>query len=174
MANGQPGRPRRALRVGESPTKLALRRLKDLERYYAQPPKLRWARVALYQARRRSLAAGVVFALTLGDLMDIAVDTCPALGIPLDYSRGRQVIQDDSPTVDRLRPLQGYALGNVAVISNRANCAKSRCHPEELMAISRWTTEALAGSDTSDAPRGAVHGGTAGGLEDRQHDLRPD
>ncbi len=146
MANGQPGRPRRALRVGEDPAKAALRRLKDLERYYSQPPKLRWARAAIYQARKRALAAGVVFSLSLGELLAIAGDTCPALGIPLDYSRGRQVIQDDSPTVDRLRPIHGYVVGNVAVISNRANCAKSRCHPEELMAVSRWTTAALAGS----------------------------
>ncbi len=137
------GRPRRALRPHEDPAKLALRRLRDLTRYYEQDPKLRWARAAFNQARVRALAATVAFSITLQDVLAAAGDRCPALDIPLSYARGRGVMRADSATVDRLIPAVGYVPGNIAVISARANSCKGHCSPEEIAMVSRWAGRML-------------------------------
>jgi hypothetical protein len=120
-----------------------VRRLKDLANYYSGDPKVRWARAALQAARGRANKQGVEFDITLKDIQAVIVDICPALGMPLDYSRGRVVMQDDSPTLDKLIPCLGYTKGNIAVVSAKANSAKGRCSPDELSAVVRWQIDAL-------------------------------
>lgn len=139
------GRPRKPLPPGTTPASAEVQRLKALIRYYAGDPKVRWARNALTAARGRAQRYGLAFAITVGDILTIAQDTCPALGMSLDYSRGRVVIQDDSPTVDRIIPPLGYVPGNIVVISNKANMTKGRCTPEEIMAVGRWHGKTLSG-----------------------------
>jgi hypothetical protein len=52
---------------------------------------------------------------------------CPILGIKLErnYSGKTGGHQDCSPSLDRIRPDEGYVKGNVWVISNRANRIKN-------------------------------------------------
>ena len=85
----------------------------------------------------------MAFEISTADILERAGDTCPALGLTLDYSRGRLVIQENSPTVDRIVPEKGYVPSNIAVISNKANTCKSRCGPSELMDVGRWLMQVL-------------------------------
>lgn len=138
------GRPRGHPRPGETHEDREVRLARARDRYYSADPVTEWARAAISTARARARRFGLAFAITAADLRSIAPTHCPALGFALDYSRGRIVIQDDSPTVDRIIPPLGYVLGNIAVVSNKANNAKGRCSPEELFAVGRWTGKQLS------------------------------
>lgn len=99
------------------------------------------AKTVAYQlhrgARRRAEEFGVPFAISISD---IHVPThCPALGIPL-IKGGR--LHPNSPTLDRILPPKGYVVGNIAVISWRANKLKNNATPEELTALAAWLEKA--------------------------------
>lgn len=53
---------------------------------------------------------------------------CPVLGVPLAAGSQRS---SGSPSLDRIRPAQGYVRGNVRVISDRANRLKGACTQEQ-------------------------------------------
>jgi hypothetical protein len=87
-----------------------------------------------YRAKTRAKKAGVPFDLKRSDL---AIPTvCPVLGIPLRCNRGKA--DDNSPSLDRVRPTLGYVLGNVIVMSVRANRIKNNSTTEELEAVARF------------------------------------
>jgi predicted DNA-binding protein (UPF0251 family) len=65
-----------------------------------------------------------------------APDTCPVLGITLNYKN--EETQDDSPSIDKFYPSKGYVRGNVQIISYRANRIKSDGTPEEWGKIAEW------------------------------------
>lgn len=69
-------------------------------------------------------------------------DVCPILGIPLNYDgHGEgpgQSRKDNSPSIDQILPGKGYVLGNMQVISWRANRIKNDATPEELRSIADY------------------------------------
>lgn len=66
---------------------------------------------------------------------------CPVLGLKLDYyANGRQ---ENSPSIDQIDPNQGYILGNVAVISWRANRIKNDGTLDEHVKIVTWLSNVL-------------------------------
>lgn len=65
-------------------------------------------------AKRRNL----IFKIKREDF--IIPDVCPALGIPIDYRD-----TNHKPSLDRIDNTKGYVLGNVIVVSLRANRIKS-------------------------------------------------
>lgn len=131
-----------------TPEQAEARRKSAVLRYYSMNPVAAWARSAVSTARRRAKRSGVPFEITAADLMAVAGTHCPALGIVLDYTRGRGIIQMDSPTVDRLIGPLGYVVGNVAVISDKANRIKGNCDPHELFAVGRWHGKCLSSRST--------------------------
>lgn len=62
-------------------------------------------------------------------------DTCPALGIELDYADGKGKRTDNSPSVDKIIPERGYVADNIVVVSWRANRIKNDSKIEELLKI---------------------------------------
>lgn len=77
----------------------------------------------LERARRRAAMKQVAFGLTRADIF--IPPRCPALHIPLVLEDARSA---GSPSLDRIDPAKGYILGNVRVISDRANRLKGdRC-----------------------------------------------
>jgi hypothetical protein len=58
------------------------------------------------------------------------------LGVRLRSNAG--TVADDSPTLDRLIPKRGYARGNIAVISMKANRAKSNCTAAQIELLAAW------------------------------------
>ena len=90
----------------------------------------------LKAARDRARKAGVPFDLTESDLM---IPTyCPVFGVRLERALGSKGPGQNSPSLDRIIPSRGYVPGNVVVISNRANRAKSDLSVEELCALAEF------------------------------------
>lgn len=71
------------------------------------------------------------FDLTLTQLNELTFPiTCPILGIPLEFHRGRA--QDNSVSFDRIDSSIGYTIDNIMIISNRANKLKSDATEDEM------------------------------------------
>lgn len=86
-------------------------------------------------ARKRARETGVPFNITK---KDITIPThCPVLGIPLFQSVGRGG-GDNSPSLDKVRPEEGYVAGNVIVVSSKANRIKSNATIQELRDIASF------------------------------------
>lgn len=91
----------------------------------------------LESAKYRAKKAGLEFDLRLEDVP--MPEVCPILGLVLDYTvgtKGRQ--RRNSPSLDRIKPNEGYVLGNVQVISYMANSMKQEATPEQLKLFSEW------------------------------------
>jgi len=87
--------------------------------------------VAMMNAKIRAKKMNLPFDITDADL--VVPDSCPILGLKLEFARGKGP-EDNSPSVDRIRPERGYVKGNVRVISNRANRLRSNRTLEEMRA----------------------------------------
>lgn len=107
------------------------------DRWKAQNPKWAWVVSAVGGAKTRAKAAGVPFSLTNEYVYSITADVCPALSITLSFGgTGKPV--PGSASLDRLVPSAGYVVGNVAVISRRANMIKSDAALHEVEAVAAW------------------------------------
>lgn len=90
-------------------------------------------RSAVLRAKR----TGVRFNLTLSDIRQLWPHDgrCPVLGFRMLLDGERDVL----PTLDRFDPNRGYELGNVRIISYRANRLKSDSWKEELARVLAYT-----------------------------------
>jgi hypothetical protein len=70
-------------------------------------------------------------------------EICPVLGIPIVSSVGDA--SHNSPSLDRIDSSKGYVIGNVQVISQRANSLKSDATVEELELVVAHLRKALIG-----------------------------
>lgn len=89
------------------------------------------SRMIFDHARRRAREKGLVFALSLADI--VVPERCPIFGSPLEVGNGKR--SENSPTLDRIEPSLGYVPGNVWVISWRANRIKNDSTLDELRQI---------------------------------------
>lgn len=96
------------------------------------------AREKYSELKRRAVEKGFGFNLTVDVIREMmeSTTTCPILGIPLSIGSG--VLSDNSPSMDRFDSSIGYEVGNVFIISHRANKIKNDATPEELRAIADW------------------------------------
>jgi hypothetical protein len=90
----------------------------------------------LKAAKERAAKAGVPFNLVDEDIL--IPSFCPALGVRLKRALGSTGPGEASPTLDRIIPGRGYVPGNVVVVSNKANRAKSNLTVEELVAVANF------------------------------------
>jgi len=104
--------------------------------YRENDPVLWRRRNMFYAAKHRAKKLDLPFTITLDDIP--GPTHCPALAIELNYSPCQGKVGDDSPTLDRFDPAQGYVAGNVSVISSRANRMKSNADTVEVRALLRW------------------------------------
>lgn len=95
----------------------------------------------LSRAKQRAKKAGVPYELNIHDIT--IPDVCPVLGIPLVFGHSEKKTQpeDNSPSLDRIKPELGYCPGNIAVISYRANLLKSNGTVEEHRMLLEWLEE---------------------------------
>jgi hypothetical protein len=107
---------------------------KQVARDIANPALPMWT-----SARQRARKSGVPFRITPDDI--VIPPCCPVLGIPIQRGAGR--LRDASPSLDRIIPAEGYVVGNIAVISYRANRIKNDSTLEELERITAWVRETL-------------------------------
>lgn len=88
-------------------------------------------RFILYQAKISARKKGLEFNLTLGDTQ--IPSECPILKIPLFRTRGKRT--HNTPSLDRIDNSKGYIIGNVQVISWRANQLKNNASLQELKSL---------------------------------------
>lgn len=96
-------------------------------------PRRRWAAMALGNAKKRAKQRDWAFGLTLDWLIAASGDTCPLLGIPLNYANTTPAA--DSPAVDRIDSTKGYTPDNCWVISMKANRIKSDATVAEIETV---------------------------------------
>jgi hypothetical protein len=84
-----------------------------------------------YRAKARAKKKGIPFTISPADI--VVPYYCPALGIRL--ARGTGIVQDRSPSLDRINPRLGYIPGNICVISHRANSIKRNATAKEISKI---------------------------------------
>lgn len=107
-------------------------------------PKRAICSVMLNDARKRSAKRGYGdLNITTNYLLSIASDNCPVLEIPLrwEYGHGKGV-SDRSPSLDRIDNSKGYVVGNVAIISIRANTLKRDASLSEIKALASYMEKA--------------------------------
>ena len=79
-------------------------------------------------------ARGIPFDLKPTDIDEIGIPiTCPVLGIPLFFHRGK--VQEDSISFDRIDSSKGYTKDNIVVVSYRVNKIKNNATLDELKKI---------------------------------------
>ena len=103
-------------------------------------PKWSWVVSAVGGARLRARQAGDGWNeanITNEYLMSITPDTCPVFGTTFTFV-GLVKQQPCSPSLDRIDPDGGYVVGNVAVISMKANAIKSNATPAEVARVLVW------------------------------------
>ncbi len=83
------------------------------------------------RSRHRAKRMNVPFNLTVDDI--VIPDMCPVLGIPLFFTVGS--VQHNTPSIDRIDNTGGYTVGNIRVISTRANKLKNNATVTELELI---------------------------------------
>lgn len=94
----------------------------------------------LRQARGRAKALKLSFEITLQDVLDVwpSDNRCPIFGTELKI-RSPKKPSNESASLDRVRPEQGYVKGNIAVISARANRLKNDCtDPAVFRRLADW------------------------------------
>jgi len=110
----------------------------------------------LKAAKERAKKAGVPFNLTEEDIL---IPTyCPVFGCKLERALGSKGPGPYSPSLDRIIPARGYVPGNVVVISNRANRAKSDLLVEELVALADFYRLNIRSSECPPSPSPAGSG----------------
>lgn len=89
-------------------------------------------------ARGRARRRGIEFTITAKDIY--WPTRCPVFLFALDYSSGTKngKPRPNSPSLDRIDPGKGYVIGNVQIISFRANGIKNNATPEELRAVADY------------------------------------
>jgi len=86
--------------------------------------------------RYRAKKKGLEFNLTLDYLRSIYTPICPYLEIELGLcGEGRG--QPNSLSIDRIDPTQGYVIGNIRIISNKANAMKNNVESESLLLFAK-------------------------------------
>lgn len=80
---------------------------------------------------RNAKKRGQDFSITKADLLPMPTH-CPVFGVLLDYSGSAAI---NTASVDRIDSSKGYASGNVAIISKRANTIKNNATAGELRQI---------------------------------------
>lgn len=107
---------------------------REVERMWKQKKALS---VAISKAKRRAMKNGVAHCLTANDVRENVL--CPALGVKMRWTAGTGGFAPESKSLDRIVTSAGYTLGNVCIISHRANSIKSNATPEESLAVALYS-----------------------------------
>jgi len=83
--------------------------------------------------------------LTVKDYEKLIVTHCPLLGLELTYALySIKTCPINYATLDKINPSKGYVVGNVQILSSRANTIKSNATLEELkLIVANWNTVVL-------------------------------
>ncbi len=88
----------------------------------------------LNSAKKRAKTDGYDFNITIEDLYPLPTH-CEVLGIELVYKSDKDNRVDGLASLDKIYPEKGYTVGNVKIISHKANVLKSDASIEQLEKI---------------------------------------
>ena len=91
----------------------------------------------LHRCQNRANEKGFPCTITWEDLKDVYVETCPLLGITLNWNSCSEGRDEHTPSVDKINPELGYIPGNIRIISHLANMMKSYANKEQLLQFSK-------------------------------------
>lgn len=102
---------------------------------------LRWRlknvlKILFMRARQRARETGIIFKLSSWHDLPPIPKICPVLGIPIRWVVGRGHVRY-TPSLDRIDSLRGYEVGNLRIISRRANTLKADATAKELILLGR-------------------------------------
>lgn len=63
----------------------------------------------------------------------------------MECQAGKGGVKDNSPSLDKIVPSKGYVVGNIQVISYKANRLKGDCSLEDLLNFADWVIETYRG-----------------------------
>ena len=119
-------------------------RIKGREEAYKEQQYLKWGdktqveweekRMKFKNKRNAALSMGIDFQLQFHEI--IWPTHCPILGCVLEYCSDKRV--ENSPSFDRIDPIQGYTKENTQIISWRANRIKNDGTAEEHRKIADY------------------------------------
>ena len=98
-------------------------------------------KILVKAAKVRAKKRNIPFSLEPKDIL-IPI-FCPVFGLKLEKSS--RVAGNNSPTIDRILPKDGYVPGNIEVISWRANRLRGNGDSEDHFRIAEWMKEFLEG-----------------------------
>lgn len=106
--------------------------------------RLKWYRsdprtVMVLSAKMRAKRDGIPFSLKKTDI--VIPEVCPVLGVPLRAGTRKQ--HEYAPTLDRITASLGYVVGNVRVVSYRANRIKNDASLDELAKVLAYYSSAV-------------------------------
>lgn len=87
----------------------------------------------LYKTKQRAKEKGLEYNLTEDSFKELPI-YCPVLNILLSYNNTKQAY-DNSASIDRFDNTKGYTIGNVYIVSHRANTLKRDGTLEEFKNI---------------------------------------
>jgi hypothetical protein len=108
-----------------------------VRRRKAKDPKAHWVHIVYSGAKARSKKRNVEFNLTKEYILSITGSHCPVFGTEFDFV-GTGKIRPESPSLDRIDAKIGYIVGNVAVISMKANTIKSAYTSNDIRKVADW------------------------------------
>lgn len=88
------------------------------------------------------------FYVWASDLLEKRSWICPVLGVKMEHNKG--VRRSNSVSLDRIVPALGYVLGNIDLISHRANQIKNDASLEEMKSVMRYVESCMLVTKTSD------------------------
>ncbi|WP_143393247.1 hypothetical protein [Fimbriiglobus ruber] len=103
-------------------------------------PHRRMARLIRF-AQERAIAKGLpIDAAYLREWLRVPAEQCPCCGKPFVYELG---YQPHAPSLDRIRPMNGYVKGNVDLLCRRCNTLKNDATPDELEQVADYLRRIL-------------------------------
>lgn len=100
-------------------------------------PKRVWAGAAVKGAKHRIKGKEIPFNLTIDYVESILTERCPVFNTEFKW-KGNKKAGDTSPALDRIIPSKGYVIGNVVVISCKANNIKSAYMSTDIFKVAEW------------------------------------
>lgn len=89
-------------------------------------------------ARQRAQRSGIPFTITL-DWVKERIDRCAVTGLPLSFDTGEGSGRGNpfAPSLDQIRPGEGYTPDNTQVVCWIYNNAKSVCTHDDVMKMAK-------------------------------------
>lgn len=99
--------------------------------------KQHWILRAVSRAKKRAKLSGVPFNITAADVENVIGNFCPIFGTEFKFI-GNITSKHDSPSLDRIDCAQGYVIGNIEIISMKANVIKQNATSCEIFKVAEW------------------------------------